>query len=321
MEIVQLNVNAVDDGTRLDQWISSAAGLSRARAQKLVREGRVLVDGSARKPSFVVETGMSVRLEVPEPEPDLSAAPAAEPLKLAVLYEDAHIVVVDKAAGMTVHPGAGILSGTLVNALLDRYPEIVHVGDPQRPGIVHRLDKLTSGVMVVARSAEAYDRLVIDFKEHRHLREYKALCHGHMKESEGRIETLLGRHAKDRKKMSTRVSEGREAITNWTVEREWPGFSLLSLQLETGRTHQIRVHMSEAGHPVLGDPVYGGRKRANSIPDQVVRNAVRGLERQMLHAARLGLTHPVTGVNLEFVSELPGDMRALMQVLDERLVP
>lgn len=246
------------------------------------------------------------------------ACPEAVDIPLNILYEDKDIVVVDKPAGLVVHPGAGESRATLVHALLHRYPEIAGVGNPERPGIVHRLDKLTSGAMVAARSSRAYDSLVAAFKEHRHTRVYRAVCYGRMGEQSGRIETFMDRHPKDRKKMSSKVAQGRQAVTDWQVIRQWEQFSFLELTLQTGRTHQIRVHLADMGHPVAGDPEYGGKRRANTITDPVVRSRVRKLGRQMLHAWKLGITHPGTGQWMEFASEMPEDMKALVALLDER---
>lgn len=302
-----------DQGQRLDVVLARHAGLTRSAATRLIDAARCLVDGHVRKPAFTIQAGMRIQW-TPLPAVVSRLVPCEIPLR--ILYEDAAIVVIDKPAGLVVHPGAGNREGTLVHALIARYPDLAGVGSAERPGIVHRLDKLTSGVMVVARTQTAYYALAEAFKAHAHTRVYLCLCYGHMPASSGRIATLLNRHPVDRTRMSSKVKAGREAVTNWEVVREWPGFSLLRLTLETGRTHQIRVHLSDLGHPIVGDAEYGGRKRAHSIKDPALRKDILSVERQMLHAHILGLKHPATGVGLEFTSDLPADMQALVAVLD-----
>ncbi|MEN6474228.1 MAG: RluA family pseudouridine synthase [Syntrophaceae bacterium] len=310
-----LSISQEEQGERLDIVLARHAGLTRSAAARLIDEGRVLVDGRGRKPAFKVGAGMLLTWSIPEEVPsDL------EPSNLAlnVIYEDDWIVVIDKPAGLVVHPGAGNTRDTLVNALIARYPDMAAVGSRERPGIVHRLDKLTTGVMVVARNRDAYYSLSESFKVHAHQRIYLAVCYGRMPRDTGRIATLINRHPADRKRMSTKVKTGREAVTNWQVERAWAECSFLKLRLETGRTHQIRVHLSDMGHPIVGDGEYGGTKRAHALHDPVVRGYVRKIDRQMLHAHILGINHPATNEYMEFVSMLPEDMRALIALLDER---
>jgi 23S rRNA pseudouridine1911/1915/1917 synthase len=316
---LDLIVDRADEDARLDVFISRRLGIPRSLAAHAIDEGRVLTDGRARKPSFRLKTGMRVQAGVPEEIQTRASSPQAVDIPLTVLYEDAHIIVVDKPAGLVVHPGAGKNEATLVHALLHRYPEIAGVGAPERPGIVHRLDKLTSGVMVAARSGMAYAALAAAFKEHLHTRIYRAVCYGRMDRHEGRIETFMDRRPGDRKKMTSRVAQGRQAVTDWLVVREWGQLSLLELRLQTGRTHQIRVHLADMGHPVAGDPEYGGKRRANTLTDPVLRSRVKRLGRQMLHAWKLGITHPATGQRMEFTSELPEDMKGLIALLDERM--
>jgi 23S rRNA pseudouridine1911/1915/1917 synthase len=285
-------------------------------AARLVDEGRVMVDGSMKRPSFKLKSGMRVHGAY-------STMDESEPLKaceipLDVIYEDPWIIVVNKPAGLTVHPGAGNADGTLVNALLARYPEIKDVGDTGRPGIVHRLDKMTSGVMVVARSSDSHAILADAFKTHEHRRVYVAICYGHMPQMRGTIETFMQRNPADRKRMTSRSDKGRRAVTHWEVIKQWEGFSLLQLTLQTGRTHQIRVHLSDLGHPVVGDVQYGGRRRANSIEDPLLQSFIKTLDRQMLHASELGITHPITNKKMEFKSEIPDDINGLIRMLDER---
>lgn len=309
------HVQNVDCGIRLDLFVARVLGVSRSVAAKSITDADVLVDGSPRKPSFKLKPGMRVHGE-------LRGEGKADPLlpsliPLDVLYEDEHIIVVNKPAGLTVHPGAATKGDTLVNALLARYPEVASVGDPSRPGIVHRLDKLTSGVMVVARTSVAHEVLTRAFKAHEHTRVYLAVCWGRMHQNAGTIETLMGRNPADRTRMTSRVHEGRRAVTHWEVVKQWEDFSLLRLTLETGRTHQIRVHMADAGHPVAGDPTYGPKRRSRSLKDRNLRSFVESLPRQMLHAHLLGIRHPLTGRSMEFASDIPRDMRSFMDILDE----
>jgi 23S rRNA pseudouridine1911/1915/1917 synthase len=305
-----------DYGVRLDIILARRLSVSRSLAARLIDKGQVMVDDRVRRPSFKLKNGMRV-------QGTYSAVEGSEPLKaneipLDVIYEDPWILVINKPAGLTVHPGAGNADGTLVNALLAKYPEIKDVGDPGRPGIVHRLDKMTSGVMVVARSNDSHAILASAFKTHEHHRVYMAICYGHMPRIKGAIETFLQRNPKDRKKMTSRTDKGRWAVTHWEVVKQWKEFSLLMLTLQTGRTHQIRVHMSGMGHPVVGDAQYGGRRRANNIEDPLLRSHMKSLDRQMLHALTLGITHPITGKQMEFKSEMPDDMNGVIRILDER---
>ncbi len=311
---VEAAVGMADAGMRLDVFVARQAGISRSAAARRIGTGAVLVDGIPRKPSFTLRPGMRVHGTWVEESREQS--PAACDIGLSILHEDPWIALIDKPAGLVVHPGAGNAAHTLVSALLARYPAIRDVGDPARPGIVHRLDKLTSGVMVVALTADAHAALSAAFKAHRHTREYLAVCHGHLRGASGTIETFMQRNPRDRKRMTSRAGQGRRAVTHWEVLRMWKDFSLVRLRLETGRTHQIRVHLSEQGNPIAGDPVYGGRKRARTLADPVLRQAVSGLGRQMLHACLLGITHPATGESIEFTSPLPADMEAFIAVLD-----
>ena len=316
VEAIELTASGNDAGARLDVFLSLHLPISRSLAARIVEEGRVLVDGRAAKPSFRLKEGMRVSGTYHVPGDNVPLLSCDIPLD--IVYEDQWIVVINKPAGLTVHPGAGNARFTLVNALLARYPEMRDAGDPERPGIVHRLDKLTSGVMVVARSSNVHAVLSAAFKTHEHLREYLAICYGHMPHEQGTIETFILRNPKDRKKMTSRADRGRKAITRWKVIRQWKGFSLLRLTLETGRTHQIRVHLYDRGHPVVGDVQYGGRKRAFGISDPDLRSRVKTLGRQMLHAATLGIIHPITGRYMEFESDMPRDMKELIEILDEK---
>lgn len=314
---IAFTIGSEDVGLRLDMVISHHLGLTRSAASRLIVQGSVLVDSVQKRPSFKPMPGMQVVVCTEDEEP-ASGMPEPYDIPLDILYEDRWILVINKPSGLVVHPGAGNRNKTLVNALISYDPAIAGVGSTERPGIVHRLDKLTSGVMVVARTSEAYERLVAAFREHRHVRVYKGVCHGHMKERSGRIETFMQRNPRDRKKMSSKVKEGREAVTNWEVLDEWPQFSLLKLSLETGRTHQIRVHLNDMGHPIVGDVQYGGRKQANNITDPGIRSYVKSLDRQMLHAWLLGITHPETGEWMEFTCDVPDDMKNFISMLDDK---
>ncbi len=318
-EKIDLTATGRDAAARLDVFMAKHLGLGRSHAARLIEQGHVLVDGARKRPSFKLKAGMRVQ-GAWEKQEEMQELTVAEIL-LDIIYEDPWIVVINKPAGMTVHPGAGTTGDTLVNALLARYPEIGSVGDPGRPGIVHRLDKLTSGVMIVARNTEAHAVLSAAFKAHEHRRQYLAVCYGRMLQKRGTIETFMQRNPKDRKRMTSRSGEGRRAITHWEVLTEWKEFSLLRLTLGTGRTHQIRVHLSDAGHAVAGDPVYGGRRRVNAVADTRIRAHVKGLGRQMLHAAVLGIRHPGTGEFIEFMCDMPEDMKTFMAVLDKFDVP
>jgi 23S rRNA pseudouridine1911/1915/1917 synthase len=295
-----------DRASRLDAWLARRMPeLSRARIQALIAAGHITADGRTLKASLTVTPGLAVSVLVPPPEP---AAPQPEAISLKIVYEDADIVVVDKPAGLVVHPAAGHASGTLVNALLHHCPDLQGIGGEIRPGIAHRLDRDTSGLIVAAKNDAALAGLQAQFKDHRVRKIYLALAMGHPEPAAGRIETLIGRSSHDRKKMSAKPSRGREAVTHYeTVRRfEEPPCSLLKVRIETGRTHQIRVHLGHLGHPIAGDPVYG-RGPARAFPAPAAR--------QMLHAAELSLTHPRTGRPLSFSAPPPADMQALLDAL------
>jgi len=312
IEALVVDIGPEAAGGRLDKALATAApDLSRARIQALMAEGRitfaseVVTDGSSKaREGFYL-------IAVPEPLP---AEPQAEAIPLTVLFEDAHLIVVDKPAGMTVHPAPGNQTGTLVNALLHHCGNSLSgIGGVLRPGIVHRLDKDTSGVMVAAKSDAAHQGLSALFAAHDLERVYIALTRGRPRPPSGRVENRIGRSNADRKKMAVLKTSGRIAITDYRTQTaygpaEQPLASRVACRLHTGRTHQIRVHLASIGAPVLGDPVYG-----SGPPAPVVRDAIRttGLERQALHAAVLGFVHPITGETLRFETDLPPDMAAL----------
>jgi 23S rRNA pseudouridine1911/1915/1917 synthase len=317
MRVLDLSVPAPGRGERLDRFLAAAqTDLSRSRLQGLIRAGRVSVNGRAARSSHRLRDGDRVQVQVPEPEPTTLVA---EAIPLAIVHEDPDLVVLEKPAGMIVHPGAGARRGTLVHALLHHYPEIAAVGGSSRPGIVHRLDKDTSGLLVVARSSRAYRVLVEALRAREVRRTYAALVWGDPRQAGGVIETALGRHPKDRKRMAVLPRGGKAARTRWRVVERLGLASLLEVQLDTGRTHQIRVHMAHLGHPVVGDPVYGGRGKKllslggaeRSLASEVLMSAPR----QALHASALEFVHPVTGSRLVFGSSLPEDFGRALDLL------
>lgn len=299
---------------RLDSFIArSVNGMTRATVQRLIEAGQIMVDGHPQKPSLKLKGGERLTVTIPPP---VAAEPAAETIPLEILFEDRNLVVVNKAAGMVVHPGAGNSCGTLVNALLGHCTDLSGIGGELRPGIVHRIDKDTSGVLVVAKSDAAHQSLAEQFKEHTIKRVYLALVYGAPKEDKGRLESDIGRHPVDRKRMSGKAKHGKHAVTHWRVIGRYRGITLLRLRLETGRTHQIRVHLSEAGYPLVGDDVYGGSSRLATVSDTLLRKLIKDLGRQALHAKTLGFIHPVTGEYLEFDTELPDDMARIVEYLE-----
>ena len=301
---------------RLDVFISrQEPDLTRSAVQRLMEEGRITVDGVAVRPSLKLKGGERIVVEIPPPLP---AVPQAEDIPLEVFYEDGDLIVISKPAGMSVHPGAGRQDGTLVNALLGACADLSGIGGEIRPGIVHRIDKDTSGVLVAAKNDRAHQGLAQQFQEHSIKRVYVALVYGSPKTDKGRIESDIGRHPTDRKRMSGSARRGKRAVTHWKVVGRYGPVSALELRLETGRTHQIRVHLSEAGHPLLGDPVYGGSGRLTALKDTALRALIRELGRQALHARTLGFIHPVTGQYLEFSAPLPEDIQRILDYLEKQ---
>ena len=302
-----------EEGARLDLFLTGReTALSRARIQRAVSEGLVTVNGRPARAGRRVKAGEDVAICIPPPKP-IGVLPEAIPLK--ILYEDPFIVVVDKPAGMVVHPAVGHPGGTLVNALLHHCRDLSGIGGALRPGIVHRLDKETSGLLVVAKADAAHRGLAGQFKRREVKKTYQAVVYGDPKTEEGRVEAPVGRHPTDRKRMSVRSGRGKEAVTIWRVRERFGAAALLEVDIETGRTHQIRVHLTEAGYPVVGDRVYGGAGRIRTVGDAAIRTAMKALERQALHAWRLSFAHPVTGEALQFTSPLPEDMANLCAFL------
>jgi 23S rRNA pseudouridine1911/1915/1917 synthase len=319
--IRRFRVGVPSEGTRLDLFLTSACSdLSRSRIQKLIEEGAVRLGGSPARRSHVVRAGEEVEVEVPEPRV-VSIQP--EEIALSVLYEDEHILAIDKPPGLVVHPSPGHDSGTLVNALLHHVRDLSGIGGELRPGIVHRLDRDTTGVLLVAKTDRAHASLSRQMKKRALRKEYLALVAGFPRVRKGEVALPIGRDPRDRKKMrafrsnETAPAGAREAHTLYEIEREWPDLSiaLLRCRLVTGRTHQIRVHLSAAGLPVVGDPVYG-RPRFDRIRDPELLRTLEGFPRQALHAERIGLRHPATNEEMEIVAPLPDDLRRLIAALD-----
>jgi len=306
-----LEVTPEHAGSRLDAFLAAVLpDRSRSQIQKLIKDGRVSGALKDLRPSTPVKAGQRYQIELPEP---VAATAEAEDLPLTILYEDADLVVIDKPAGMVVHPAAGHPSGTVVNALLYHVDDLSGVGGELRPGIVHRLDRGTSGVMVAAKNDTAHRELSRQFHDREVEKEYIALVWGVVQQGR-RIDAAIGRDPKDRQKMSTRARRARSAVTRVTRAEQFRGVSLLHVAIATGRTHQIRVHLSAIGHPIVGDSTYGGVHRR--VPDDV--RAVQRLERPFLHAARLVFTHPTDGRRMEFISPLPPDLQSVIDEIRAR---
>lgn len=297
----QFTVTAVAAGMRLDVFLTDVSGFSRGRVQRLLKEGAVtLSTGKAAKGNLRVAEGDVVSLAYEEPE---TFVLAAEDIPLSILYEDEEMIVLDKARGMVCHPAPGNMTGTLVQALLHHVgPSILDVGDAARPGIVHRLDKDTSGVMVATKTARAYEALRKEIGTHEAVRHYLALVHGNLPADSGIIRLPLGRSPKDRMKWAVEPKTGKPAVTHFRVLEQFPHYSWLDCRLETGRTHQIRVHMAHIEHPVVNDPLYGYKKDHFPIAGQA------------LHSHTLDLHHPVTGEKMHFEAPIPADLAACLEM-------
>jgi 23S rRNA pseudouridine1911/1915/1917 synthase len=298
----QWTIEADQVGQRLDRYlVSRLEGVSRTQAQQLVTDGFVLVNGQPGKPGYALR--LHDKLQVARVLP-VSQPTTVKPqvLPLDIIYEDAYLLVINKAAGMVVHPAPGHSDDTLVNALLARYPELRGVEGDMRPGIVHRLDRDTSGLLMVAKDVRTQAALVEQMKQHAVIKRYLALVEGEVSLEKGSIEAPIGRDPRHRQQMAITTVESRDARTHFRVLKRYAHHTLLLLQLETGRTHQIRVHLQAIGHPVVGDPVYGSGHTRPGI----------ALSRQFLHAYQLAFTHPVTGEQLEFEAPLPADLQAIL---------
>jgi 23S rRNA pseudouridine1911/1915/1917 synthase len=302
-----------ETGLRLDVFLSRRqASLSRSQVPRVVAAGHVLLNDKWPKAGTRLKRGDQVLLRIPEPA---VSGVIPENIPLNVIYEDSSLLVIDKPSGLVVHPGAGNREGTLVNALLYHCHDLSGIGGVLRPGIVHRLDKDTSGLMIVAKSDEIH-RILAEFFEARQVeKHYLALVYGDVKDDEGVIDLPVGRHPVERKKMSTKSRKGKRAVTRWRVRERYGMATLLDVAIETGRTHQIRVHLAALGHSVVGDKVYGNSKRIMDISDQSIRRRFREMHRQALHASRLSFPHPVTGRQADFEAPLPQDMDDLCRFL------
>jgi 23S rRNA pseudouridine1911/1915/1917 synthase len=309
-------VNDQEAGQRVDVFLSrQLSGCSRSNLKTLIIAGQVLVNGLTVKPSYEIRTGDSISVRLPGPQHPDRLTPQSMPLD--ILYEDEDIVVINKAPGLVVHPGAGHAEGTLVHGLLAHCSRLAPQGAPLRPGIVHRLDQYTSGALVVAKSDVAYLNLIHQFKHHMVEKHYLALVYGRFPQSSGEVRTLLGRHPTDRKKMAVLEGKGREAVTRWRVEKAWEEVTLLRVTIETGRTHQIRVHLSHLQRPVVGDATYGGgKRRASLVKLEGLRHLLTAVERQMLHAEVLAFRHPRTNSPMALKAPLAGDFALLLRELE-----
>jgi 23S rRNA pseudouridine1911/1915/1917 synthase len=315
-----IRVKRSDEGKRLDVLLASLlTDCTRTFVAGLIAAEHVRVDGRPKKPGYRVKSGENVSGAIPPPVP---VAFKPEPIPLEILYEDEHIIVVNKQPGLVVHPAPGHFSGTLVNGLLFHCPDLGGIGGELRPGVVHRLDKDTSGTLVVAKNDAAHTHLSRQFKSRRVQKEYLALVHGHMKSAAGSLKLPIGRHPVDRKRMSTVSPRGRTAETEWKIREQFQVIALLEIHLKTGRTHQIRVHCAAMHHPVVGDKVYGPRKPEKTIAlnrplsDKLLQ-VLKSVNRQMLHAWRLSFSHPHTAKTVTFESPLPEDMAAIIQKVRE----
>lgn len=300
-------------GQRLDIFLpQNDPSLSRSQVKRVIEEGDVLVNGLTPKPSQRLKEGDIVRISL---RPGKEAIAVPQDIPLNVVYEDAAIIVVNKEAGMVVHPAPGNYDHTLVNALLFHCHDLSGIGGVLRPGIVHRLDKGTSGLIVAAKSDAAHRHLAAQFKNHEVDKTYRTLVWGDIKGNQGEITLPVGRHPVDRKKMSTRSKRGRDAITLWKVRERYGLATLLDVEIKTGRTHQIRVHLSDRGYPVVGDAVYGNASKIRTVIDATMKAQLKALDRQALHAERLSFVHPIKGEKVVYEAEMPEDMAVLCSQL------
>jgi 23S rRNA pseudouridine1911/1915/1917 synthase len=308
MPLQTVIIQPSDAGERIDTFLAKETGITRSQIRKSIEKGEIAANGRSVIQNYRLKAHDVITIDIAEKR-DEGLTP--EQIPIEILYQDEHLVVVNKPAGMIVYPAAGHSHGTLMNALSYHCGPVAAVGGPLRPGVVHRLDKDTSGVMVVALNDRAYYGLVEQFRQRTIKRRYVALVYGDLKDDEGEIALRIGRSESDRKKMSTRVRRGKEAVTRWKVMKRFGKTTLIEVRLGTGRTHQIRVHLSSVGHPVLGDRTYGKKV------DIELKSGKRILfPRQMLHAELLGFQHPATGAFLKFSSPLPDDMAERIRELE-----
>ncbi len=310
-ELLAINDEAV--GTRLDSFLASRLeAISRTRLQRAIEDGDVLVNNRIVKASYRLRPADQIEIDLPEPAP---VELLAEPIPLNIIYEDLDLVVVDKAAGIVVHPGAGIESGTLANALVYHFNELSGVAGRIRPGIVHRIDRETSGLLVVAKNDQAHENLSDQFRDRRIFKMYVALVYGQMSRERGEVEANIGRSSNNRTRMAVlKAGAGRPAHTIFQVDRRFQELTLLSVEIKSGRTHQIRVHLSHIGHPVVGDTAYG-QGRENSVQDVMTRQRIKSLGRHFLHSSRLAFENPTSHERMEFYSPLPSELESLLEVL------
>ena len=314
MEQREFIVEQETAGQRIDRFLSGEdTGLSRSALQALVAEGHVQCNGKTVAKSLKLKAGDTVLLEIPDAKP-IEAVPQDIPLE--IVYEDAHLLVVNKPKGMVVHPAPGNPDGTLVNALLWHCKgSLSGIGGEIRPGIVHRIDMDTTGVLIVCKNDKAHNAIAEQLKVHSITRKYYAIVHGVIKEDDGTVNAPIGRHLVDRKKMSINEKNGKEAVTHYHVLKRFRRFTYVECQLETGRTHQIRVHMSHIPHPLVGDQVYGGRPRPPKGASEEFITALRKFDRQALHATMLRLYHPISGIEMEWHAPIPQDMVELIEAM------
>jgi 23S rRNA pseudouridine1911/1915/1917 synthase len=300
--------------------MSATEDMSRTHLQRLIRDGNVTVNGKiAKQPSYALRDGDEINLTLPPPRPLDTIVP--ENTVLDILHEDKHLIVLNKPAGMLVHPANGVYTSTLVNALLAHCTDLSGIGGVERPGIVHRLDKDTSGILVVAKTDVAHRKLSAQFERHSITRQYVAVVCGIPAKTTGTIDAQIARSRRDRRRMTTVENHGRHAVTHYEVLERYPQFALVQLTLETGRLHQIRVHLQHIGHPVAGDAIYGGERRAlNDADTAVLKHALAQLKRQALHARLLGFEHPDTGESLTFSAPMPKDMQQVVKALKKKAV-
>jgi 23S rRNA pseudouridine1911/1915/1917 synthase len=310
LSAVMLEVSEADAGARLDAYLAvQIDGWSRARLQRLIDSGDVLVNGKVAKASYKVAAKDEIEVE-------LISAPAAftpENIPLEIVFEDEHLIVINKPAGLVVHPAAGVPSGTLANALAYHFQQLSHAGT-SRPGIVHRLDKDTSGLLVAAKTETAHEHLADQFRAREVFKSYVALVFGVMRQPSGRIEQPIARDPRNRTRMAV-VAGGRGAVSLYKVRRSYDAFTLVDVELKTGRTHQIRVHLSWLKHPVVGDELYSGG-RDNNVQNVQLRAQIRKLQRQFLHAEQLGFKHPATNATMKFTAPLPPELMQLLTALE-----
>ncbi|HEP1183163.1 TPA: RluA family pseudouridine synthase [Streptococcus pyogenes] len=296
-----MEINVITSGQRLDKALADLSPLSRGQANDQIKQGLVLVNGQQKKAKYTVQAGDVICFELPKEE---VLEYQAQNIPLDIIYEDDALAIINKPQGMVVHPSAGHPSGTMVNALMYHIKDLSSINGVVRPGIVHRIDKDTSGLLMVAKTDAAHQALAEELKAKKSFRKYLAIVHGNLPNDRGMIEAPIGRSEKDRKKQAV-TAKGKEAVTRFTVLERFGDYSLVELQLETGRTHQIRVHMAYIGHPVAGDPLYGPRKTLSG-------------HGQFLHAKTLGLTHPMTGKEMIFTVEAPEIFQKVLKLLRKK---